>query len=134
MEPQLSGNKEEVENEAAVEKSAEQSTASTPSKAARGRGEGCLDMEETRSPETNGAVVSVAGSGRVLRDRSTRALPAWRQSDLGDDPAEGTRDAAANRRRKAICPRRRRSAAAAAATSDADCGQPDEYVRLHKIQ
>lgn len=127
MEPQLSSNKEEVEIETAVEKSAEQSTASTPRKAVRGRGDGCLDIEGTCSPETNGAATSVAGSGRVLRDRSMRALPAWRQSDLGEDLAEGTRDAAANRRRKAVCPRRRRSAAASAGTSDADYGQPDEY-------
>lgn len=129
MEPQLSNNKEEVENEAALEKSAGQSTASTPCRAFRGRGESC-------PPETNGAATSVAGSGRVLRDRSTRAIPVWRQSDIGEDRGEVTRDAAANRRRKAKCPRRRKSAAAAQGSSDAarqfsvDCVLPDEYVRL----
>lgn len=130
MEPQLSSNKEEVDIETAVETSAGQSTASTPCKVVRERGDGCLSTEGTCSPETNGEATSVALSGRVLRDRSMRALPAWRQSDLGEDQAEGTRDAAANRRRKAIYPRRRRSAAASAGSSDADYGQPDEYVRL----
>ncbi|XP_057186663.1 E3 ubiquitin-protein ligase ZFP91 isoform X2 [Triplophysa rosa] len=126
MEPQLSSNKEEVDIETAVETSAEQSTASTPCKAVRERGDGCLSTEGTCSAETNGAATSVAVSGRVLRDRSMRALPAWRQNDLGEDRAEGTRDAAANRRRKAIYPRRRRSAVASAGSSDADYGQPDE--------
>ncbi|XP_043100110.1 zinc finger protein 628 isoform X5 [Puntigrus tetrazona] len=119
MEPQLSNNKEEVENEAALEKSAGQSTASTPCRAFRGRGDGCLKTEGACPPETNGAAPSVAGSGRVLRDRSTRAIPVWRQSDIGEDRGEVTRDAAANRRRKAKCPRRRKSAAAAQGSSDA---------------
>lgn len=127
MEPQASNNKEkedvEVESETAVEKSTEQSTASTPRRAVRGRGDGCLKIEVT-SPETNGATTSAAGSGRVLRDRSTRALPSWRQSDLAEDQTEVIRDAAANRRRKAICPRRSRSAAAG--SSDADIDQPVE--------
>ncbi|KAL0203426.1 hypothetical protein M9458_001444, partial [Cirrhinus mrigala] len=101
MEPQLSNNKEEVENETAMEKSAGQSTASTPCRAFRGL---------SCPPETNGAATSVAGSGRVLRDR---------QSDIAEDRNELTRDAAANRRRKAKCPRRRKSAAAAAGSSDA---------------
>lgn len=133
MEPQLSNNKEEVENEAALEKSAGQSTASTPCRASRGRGDGCLKTEGTCPPETNGAAPSVAGSGRVLRDRSTRAIPVWRQSDIGEDRGEVTRDAAANRRRKAKCPRRRKSAAAAQGSSDAarqfsvDCVLPDEF-------
>ncbi|XP_058641005.1 myoneurin isoform X2 [Onychostoma macrolepis] len=132
MEPQLSNNKEEVENEAALEKSAGQSTASTPCRASRGRGDGCLKTEGTCPPETNGAAPSVAGSGRVLRDRSTRAIPVWRQSDIGEDRGEVTRDAAANRRRKAKCPRRRKSAAAAQGSSDAarqfsvDCVLPDD--------
>ncbi|XP_043100091.1 E3 ubiquitin-protein ligase ZFP91 isoform X3 [Puntigrus tetrazona] len=133
MEPQLSNNKEEVENEAALEKSAGQSTASTPCRAFRGRGDGCLKTEGACPPETNGAAPSVAGSGRVLRDRSTRAIPVWRQSDIGEDRGEVTRDAAANRRRKAKCPRRRKSAAAAQGSSDAakefsvDRDLPDEF-------
>lgn len=136
MEPQLSNNKEEVENEAALEKSAGQSTASTPCRAFRGRGDGCLKTEGTCPPETNGAATSVAGSGRVLRDRSTRTIPVWRQSDIGEVRGEVTRDAAANRRRKAKCPRRRKSAGAAQGSSNAasqfsvDCVLPNEYVRL----
>uniref|UniRef100_A0A8C2GJF1 E3 ubiquitin-protein ligase ZFP91 n=1 Tax=Cyprinus carpio TaxID=7962 RepID=A0A8C2GJF1_CYPCA len=131
MEPQLSNNKEEVENETAMEKSAGQSTASTPCRAVRGRGDGKTDV--ACPPETNGVATSVAGSGRVLRDRSTRTIPVWRQSDIGEDRDEVTRDAAANRRRKAKCPRRRKSAAAAAGSSDAgrerggDCDLPDEF-------
>ncbi|XP_059410333.1 E3 ubiquitin-protein ligase ZFP91-like isoform X4 [Carassius carassius] len=133
MEPQLSNNKEEMEKEAALEKSAGQSTASTPCRAFRGRGDGCLKTEGTCPPETNGAAPSVAGSGRVLRDRSTRAIPVWRQSDIGESRGEVTRDAVANRRRKAKCPRRRKSAAAAQGSSNAarefsgDCDLPDEF-------
>uniref|UniRef100_A0A8C2FWS2 E3 ubiquitin-protein ligase ZFP91 n=1 Tax=Cyprinus carpio TaxID=7962 RepID=A0A8C2FWS2_CYPCA len=132
MEPQLSNNKDEMENEAALEKSAGQSTASTPCRAFRGRGDGCLKTEGTCPPETNGAAPSVAGSGRVLRDRSTRAIPVWRQSDIGEGQGEVTREAAANRRRKAKCPRRRKSAAAAQGSSNAarefsgDCDLPDD--------
>uniref|UniRef100_A0A8C1VKS9 E3 ubiquitin-protein ligase ZFP91 n=1 Tax=Cyprinus carpio TaxID=7962 RepID=A0A8C1VKS9_CYPCA len=132
MEPQLSNNKDEMENEAALEKSAGQSTASTPCRAFRGRGDGCLKTEGTCPPETNGAAPSVAGSGRVLRDRSTRAIPVWRQSDIEEGRGEVTREAAANRRRKAKCPRRRKSAAAAQGSSNAarefsgDCDLPDD--------
>ncbi|XP_026116380.1 zinc finger protein 692-like isoform X2 [Carassius auratus] len=135
MEPQLSNNKEEMEKEAALEKSAGQSTASTPCRAFRGRGDGCLKTEGTCPPETNGAAPSVAGSGRVLRDRSTRAIPVWRQSDFGEGRGEVTRDAAANRRRKAKCPRRRKSAAAAQGSSNAarefsgDCDLPDDVEK-----
>ncbi|XP_067297431.1 E3 ubiquitin-protein ligase ZFP91 isoform X2 [Pseudorasbora parva] len=133
MEPQLPNNKEEVESEAAMEKSAGQSTASSPCRVFRGRGDVCLTTEGTCPPETNGAATSVAGSGRVLRDRSTRAIPVWRQSDIGEDRDEVSREAAANRRRKAKCPRRRKSAAAAAGSSDAgrescgDCDLLDEF-------
>ncbi|XP_059410334.1 zinc finger protein 692-like isoform X5 [Carassius carassius] len=135
MEPQLSNNKEEMEKEAALEKSAGQSTASTPCRAFRGRGDGCLKTEGTCPPETNGAAPSVAGSGRVLRDRSTRAIPVWRQSDIGESRGEVTRDAVANRRRKAKCPRRRKSAAAAQGSSNAarefsgDCDLPDDVEK-----
>ncbi|XP_048052707.1 E3 ubiquitin-protein ligase ZFP91 isoform X2 [Megalobrama amblycephala] len=133
MEPQLSNNKEEVESETAMERSAGQSTASSPCRAFRGRGDGCLKTEVTSPPDTNGAATSVAGSGRVLRDRSTRTIPVWRQIDIREDRDEVSRDAAANRRRKAKCPRRRKSAAAAAGSSEAgresggDCDLPDEF-------
>lgn len=136
MEPQLSSNKEETESETAIEKSAGQSTASSPCRASRGRGDGCFNTEVTCPPETNGAATSATGSGRVLRDRSTRTIPVWRQTDISEDLAEVSRDASGNRRRKAKCPRRRKSPAAAAASSDAgkdsggDCDLLDEYVPL----
>nr|XP_021326898.1 E3 ubiquitin-protein ligase ZFP91 isoform X1 [Danio rerio] len=133
MEPQLSSNKEETESETAIEKSAGQSTASSPCRASRGRGDGCFNTEVTCPPETNGAATSATGSGRVLRDRSTRTIPVWRQTDISEDLAEVSRDASGNRRRKAKCPRRRKSPAAAAASSDAgkdsggDCDLLDEF-------
>ncbi|KAK7166078.1 hypothetical protein R3I93_005994 [Phoxinus phoxinus] len=135
MEPQLPNNKEEVESETAMEKSAGQSTASSPCSASRGRGEGCLATEGTCPPETNGAVTSQTGSGRVLRDRSTRTIPVWRQSDIGEERDELSREAAANRRRKAKCPRRRKSAVAAAGSSDAgreSGGECDFTVELEE--
>ncbi|XP_021326902.2 uncharacterized protein zfp91 isoform X7 [Danio rerio] len=135
MEPQLSSNKEETESETAIEKSAGQSTASSPCRASRGRGDGCFNTEVTCPPETNGAATSATGSGRVLRDRSTRTIPVWRQTDISEDLAEVSRDASGNRRRKAKCPRRRKSPAAAAASSDAgkdsggDCDLLDDVEK-----
>ncbi|TRZ00866.1 hypothetical protein DNTS_034086 [Danionella cerebrum] len=126
MEPQVS-NKEDVESETALEKSTGQSSASSPN---RGRGEGCFHTDLTLLPETNGAA---SGSGRVLRDRSTRTVPGWRQSDISLEPAEVSREGSGNRRRKAKCPRRRKSAAAVSGSSDAgreissDCDLLDEF-------
>ncbi|XP_051558878.1 E3 ubiquitin-protein ligase ZFP91 isoform X2 [Myxocyprinus asiaticus] len=131
MEPQLSNNKDEVESEMAVEKSADQSAASTPHRASRGREDGCLNTEEACSRETNGSASSLTGSGRVLRDRSMRSLPLWRQSDIGED--EVICETAANRRRKASFPRRKKSTAAGAGSLDsagensADCGPSAEF-------
>ncbi|XP_051993775.1 E3 ubiquitin-protein ligase ZFP91-like isoform X1 [Xyrauchen texanus] len=128
---ELSNNNDAVESEMmTVEKSAGQSTPSTPHRASR-EGDGYLNTERTCSTETDRPASSLTGSGRVLRDRSMRTLPLWRQSDIGED--EVTCDAAANRRRKASFPRRRRNTAAAAGSLDAagessaDCGPSVEF-------
>ncbi|XP_039546672.1 E3 ubiquitin-protein ligase ZFP91 isoform X3 [Pimephales promelas] len=134
MEPQLPNNKEVEESETAMEKSAGQSTGSSPCRASGGREEGCLATEGTCPPETNGAATSQAGSGRVLRDRSTRTIPVWRQSDIGEDRDEVSREAAANRRRKAKCPRRRKSAVAAAGSFDAARESGVEYVLPDELE
>ncbi|XP_030644004.1 E3 ubiquitin-protein ligase ZFP91 [Chanos chanos] len=118
MEPQNvrpTENKEEtgVDNERAAQKSPGPSTTSTPRRAIRGRGAGRPKAEVPCSPGTNGATTSTTSSGRVLRDRSTRGVPVWRQSETGEDTDELSHDTAANRRRKPACPRRRRNVAAA---------------------
>ncbi|XP_076845662.1 uncharacterized protein zfp91 isoform X2 [Brachyhypopomus gauderio] len=134
MEPQnvkTSDNKEEAELavEKASQKSPSQPAPSTPRRALRGRGAGRLKTEVPCSPDTNGAATSVSGCGRVLRDRSTRAVPAWRQSDIGEDKDEPPRDAA-SRRRKAVCPRRRKNAAAASSSEANDSGRPAESEEI----
>ncbi|KAK1791697.1 hypothetical protein P4O66_013182 [Electrophorus voltai] len=108
MEPQIvqtSAYKEEAEPapDKASQRSPTRPTPSMPRRALRGRGAGRPKTEVPCAPDTNGAAASAPGCGRVLRDRSTRAVPAWRQSDIGEDKE-------APSRRKAVCPRRKRTA------------------------
>ncbi|KAF4090801.1 hypothetical protein AMELA_G00056060 [Ameiurus melas] len=75
---------EEEEEEEAAFTSPDSSVTRTPRRALRGRGETRAKSAAppASSPDTNGTP-SAAGSGRVLRDRSTRSVPVWRRRDLG---------------------------------------------------
>ncbi|XP_061685056.1 E3 ubiquitin-protein ligase ZFP91 [Syngnathoides biaculeatus] len=81
-------------------------------------------LRERPAARTASGDSSVRGSGRVLRDRSTRAVPAWLKDDKSDDE---DRD---ERRRKVPSSRRRKAAAAAAADDSSgsleagDAGRP----------
>ncbi|KAI5107632.1 E3 ubiquitin-protein ligase ZFP91 isoform X2 [Silurus meridionalis] len=115
--------------------SPDSSVTRTPRRALRGRG-ATRANSAAPSPDTNGTP-STAGSGRVLRDRSTRSVPVWRRRDLGvdqdgddvndDDDDEQQQEeeeedeAEARRRRKTSCPRRKRNAEASR-ESKAQCG------------
>ncbi|XP_076150784.1 uncharacterized protein zfp91 isoform X1 [Alosa pseudoharengus] len=123
MEPPMSeiiGNKEErqlaIASEEAAQTSPSQGAVSTPRRALRGRGAYRSKTEVSNSPNRNGAASSTPTSGRVLRDRSTRAVPAWRLNEASEDTEEPGCDADSNRRRKPANPRRRRNTAAASAT------------------
>ncbi|XP_062373706.1 E3 ubiquitin-protein ligase ZFP91 isoform X2 [Sardina pilchardus] len=123
MEPPMSetiGNKEErqlaIASEEAAQTSPSQGAVSTPRRALRGRGAYRSKTEVSNSPNRNGAASSTPASGRVLRDRSTRAVPAWRLNEASEDTEEPGCDADSNRRRKPANPRRRRNTAAASAT------------------
>ncbi|XP_062851553.1 E3 ubiquitin-protein ligase ZFP91 [Trichomycterus rosablanca] len=117
MEVQHVYKKEEPEEEPEL-KSPDSGETRTPRRALRGRGATRADPAALlSSPDTNGAAgtnaPSVPGSGRVLRDRSTRSVPLWRRKDIAEEQ-EGGEDEdededEAPRRRKAACPRRRRN-------------------------
>ncbi|XP_072534696.1 uncharacterized protein zfp91 [Salminus brasiliensis] len=122
MEPQhgdvqpLDNNKEE---KCGVDKAArgspDHSELDTPKKALRGRGASRLkarDGPAEADTNTNGAGAAAAGSGRVLRDRSARPPPAWRQSEGKEEKDEEEVVVEESRRRKAATPRRSKAAEA----------------------
>nr|XP_019955940.1 PREDICTED: E3 ubiquitin-protein ligase ZFP91-like [Paralichthys olivaceus] len=61
----------------------------------------------------NGAAVSPQSSGRVLRDRSTRTVPAWLKDVKSDDEEEPSPDTGANKRRKVSNSRRKKNSESA---------------------
>ncbi|XP_035493148.2 E3 ubiquitin-protein ligase ZFP91 [Scophthalmus maximus] len=67
----------------------------------------------------NGAAASPLSSGRVLRDRSTRAVPAWLKDTKSDDEDEPSPDPAATKRRKVPNSRRKKHSEPACS---AECG------------
>lgn len=139
MEPQITqisdnNKREEPEDDKATVQSPASSAAITPRRTSRGRGVG-RKKGVSPSPCTNGATPGTPSSGRVLRDRSTRTVPAWLQSEKSDDAEESSPDKAVNRRRKAACPRPRKNASSAASTESTgevgdDSSQAHEYVRI----
>lgn len=117
--------REKDEAEEAARTSPDSSVTRTPRRALRGRGATRANSAApppASSPDANGTQ-SAPGSGRVLRDRSTRSVPVWRRRDLGaeqeeeeeeeDEEGEEEEEAETRRRRRAACPRRRRNAEAA---------------------
>uniref|UniRef100_A0A4W5N5V0 Uncharacterized protein n=1 Tax=Hucho hucho TaxID=62062 RepID=A0A4W5N5V0_9TELE len=120
MEPQITDNnnkREEAEDDKATVQYPASSAAVTRRRTPRGRGVG-REKGVSPSPCTNGATPDSASSGRVLRDRSTRTVPAWLQSEKSDHAEESSPDKAVNRRRKAACPRPRKNASCSAASTE----------------
>lgn len=88
------------------------SRAAAPRRALRERGAGRLRSAVSASlTEVNGAATSSPQtSGRVLRDRSTRAVPAWlKDTRSEEDEDEPSPDSGASKRRKVSNCRRKRS-------------------------
>uniref|UniRef100_UPI0037E7AE1B E3 ubiquitin-protein ligase ZFP91 n=1 Tax=Semicossyphus pulcher TaxID=241346 RepID=UPI0037E7AE1B len=70
--------------------------------------------------DVNGAASSPQSSGRVLRDRSTRAVPAWlKDTKSDDDEEEPSPDTGAARRRKVSNSKRKKTSEAASSAEAA---------------
>lgn len=109
----------EKDDEPAEDKAAEQTPATstniTPRRGLRERGAGRPRSAVSSSfTDTNGAASSPQSSGRVLRDRSTRAVPAWlKDTKSDDDEDEPNPDTSATKRRKVSNSRRKKNSESA---------------------
>lgn len=103
----------------AEDKAAEQSPATNtsvkPRRGLRERGAGRPRSGVSATlTEINGAASSPQSSGRVLRDRSTRAVPAWLKDTKSDnDDDEPNPDSGATKRRKVSYSRRKKNSESA---------------------
>lgn len=109
-----------VEDKAAMQTPAT-STTVTPRRGLRERGPGRPRSGVSALPaDMNGASSSPQGSGRVLRDRSTRAVPAWlKDTKSEEDDEEPNADAGATKRRKVSNSRRKKNSESAGLTEAA---------------
>ncbi|XP_013868659.1 E3 ubiquitin-protein ligase ZFP91 isoform X2 [Austrofundulus limnaeus] len=100
--------KEAKEDKAAEQTSAISST-DAPQRALRERGAGRpRSGVSVSATDINGAASSPQTSGRVLRDRSTRAVPAWLKDSKSDDEDEPSPESGATKRRKVSSCRRKK--------------------------
>lgn len=127
------------DDEPAEDKAAEPtpatSTIVTPRRGLRERGAGRPRSGVSASlTDINGAASSPQGSGRVLRDRSTRAVPAWLKDTKSDeDEDEPNPDTGATKRRKVSNSRRKKNSESAGSAEAGggfagDSLQGTEYV------
>ncbi|XP_035855882.1 E3 ubiquitin-protein ligase ZFP91 [Sander lucioperca] len=102
---------EEPSEDKAAEETPATSTTVTPRRGLRERG-ACRPKTSVSAsiPDVNGAASSPQSSGRVLRDRSTRAVPAWLKDTKSDDDEEDepSPDTGATKRRKVSNSRRKK--------------------------
>ncbi|KAF6733427.1 E3 ubiquitin-protein ligase ZFP91 [Oryzias melastigma] len=102
----------------ASEKTPANSTPGAPRRALRERGAGRpRSGASAAAAEVNGAASSPLTSGRVLRDRSTRAVPAWLKDSRSDDDdeEEAAPESGAAKRRKVSNSRRKKISDSASA-------------------
>ncbi|XP_010776564.1 E3 ubiquitin-protein ligase ZFP91 [Notothenia coriiceps] len=106
--------KESTEDRAAEETPATSRNV-TPRRGLRERGAGRPRSGVSASvTDVNGAASIPQSSGRVLRDRSTRAVPAWLKDNKSEDEEdEPSPDTGANKRRKVSNPRRKKQSESA---------------------
>lgn len=126
---------EDPTEDKAAEETPGTSTAGTPRRALRDRGAGRPRSGVTASvADVNGGTSSPQTSGRVLRDRSTRAVPAWlkdtKSSD--DDEDEPSSDAGATKRRKVSNSRRKKNSDTAGSAEGYSL-QGTEYVFVFSL-
>ncbi|KAK2817034.1 hypothetical protein Q5P01_025225 [Channa striata] len=103
------------------------STTVTPRRALRERGAGRRRSGVSPPlPDINGAA-SPQSSGRVLRDRSTRAVPAWLKDTKSDDDDEDetSPDSGANKRRKVSNSRKKKNSESAGSAEPEGGGAGD---------
>uniref|UniRef100_A0A1A7XCP2 E3 ubiquitin-protein ligase ZFP91 n=1 Tax=Iconisemion striatum TaxID=60296 RepID=A0A1A7XCP2_9TELE len=102
---------EEPNEDKAAEQTSATSSTVTPRRALRERGAGRPRSGVPASvTDINGAASSPQTSGRVLRDRSTRAVPAWlKDSKSDDEEEEPILDSSATKRRKVSSSRRKKN-------------------------
>lgn len=116
---------EEPAEDKAADQTPATSTTVTPRRGLRERGAGRPRTGVSAFlSDVNGAVSSPQSSGRVLRDRSTRAVPAWlkdTKSDEDDDEDEPSPDTGATKRRKVSNTRRKKNSDSAG-SADAAVG------------
>lgn len=100
---------DEPAQDKATERTAATSLTVTPRRGLRERG-ACRSRTAVRASltEVNGAASGPQSSGRVLRDRSTRAVPAWLKDTKSEDEDEPSPDTGATKRRKVSNPRRKK--------------------------
>lgn len=95
---------EDATEDKATEQTSAPGKGATPRRGLRERGAGRPRAGfSAPSTDTNGAALSPQSSGRVLRDRSTRTVPAWLKDATkseDEDEAESSPDPAAIKRRK----------------------------------
>ena len=101
---------EEPAGDKAADQTPATSTAATPRRGLRERAAG-RPRSGVSAPLTdvNGVASSPQSSGRVLRDRSTRAVPAWLKDTKSDDEDEPSPDPGATKRRKVSNSRRKKN-------------------------
>ncbi|XP_023121516.1 E3 ubiquitin-protein ligase ZFP91 isoform X2 [Amphiprion ocellaris] len=106
---------EEPTEDKAAQQTPATSAASTPRRALRERGAGRPRSGGSASAtDVNGTTSSPQTSGRVLRDRSTRAVPAWlKDTKSDDDEDEPSPDTGATKRRKVSNSRRKKNSESA---------------------
>lgn len=106
---------DEPAEDQAAEETAATGTTVTPRRGLRERGAGRpRSGVSASSTDVNGAASSPQSSGRVLRDRSTRAVPAWLKDTKSDDEDdEPSPDTGATKRRKVSNSRRKKNSESA---------------------
>lgn len=130
--------------ESAEDKAAEETPATsrnvTPRRGLRERGAGRpRSGVSALVTDVNGAASIPQSSGRVLRDRSTRAVPAWLKDNKSEDEEdEPSPDTGANKRRKVSNPRRKKQSESAGLAEAGggvagDSLQGTEYVFISTV-
>ncbi|CAL8332488.1 unnamed protein product [Lota lota] len=109
---------EQSEEQRAADQTPTTSTSVSPRRGLRARKVGRPKSGGPASPGTNGAAPSPRSSGRVLRDRSTRSVPAWLKDTKSDEEDEPTPLPSATKRRKVSYSRRKKP------TESACCSEP----------
>ncbi|XP_012720925.2 E3 ubiquitin-protein ligase ZFP91 isoform X1 [Fundulus heteroclitus] len=121
---------EEPREDKAAEQTPATSTAGTPRRALRERGAGRPRVGVPPAAEVNGAASTAQVSGRVLRDRSTRAVPAWlKDSKSDEDEDEPSPDSSATTKRRKVPSSRRRKGLDSAGQVEAGEGLPGDSLQ-----